>query len=103
MLLGVGLAGAFIGGSQLFHNSMLRFDLSSPVLGSGILSLIVLLIATVSTVIGTVAMVRSPSPRSGTTNINDAVFFLVGLAGSVTGIWLCTSITLELLVRKLSS
>jgi hypothetical protein len=100
LLLGVSLVGAFIAGSRLVFTSVFPYAALGPIFGSNLLSLLALLVATVAAVVGTVALVRVPPPEHRGSNINDVAFFAVGLVASSIGIWLCTSIGLELLLVR---
>ena len=98
MLVGVGLAGACITSSRLLFASVFPYGFLRPILDSILLSFLVLLVATVAAIVGTIALVRRPAPKSRGFILNDAAFFVVGLIASSAGIWLCATIGLELLL-----
>ncbi len=98
VLCGIGIAGAFMASSRLLFASVFPYGFLRPILDSMLVSFLVLLVATVAAVVGTIALVRRPAPKSGGINLNDAAFFVVGLITSSAGIWLCATIGLELLL-----
>ena len=98
VLLAAGLSGAFVAGSRLLFASVFPYAFLRPLFGSILVSFLVLLVATAAAVVGTIALVRGPAPKSRSVNFNDAAFFVVGLIASSMGIWLCTTIGLELLL-----
>jgi hypothetical protein len=98
VLCGIGIAGAFIASSRLLFASVFPYGFLRPILDSMLVSFLVLLMATVAAVVGTIALVRRPAPKSSAINFNDAAFFVVGLLASSAGIWLCATIGLELLL-----
>jgi hypothetical protein len=100
VLFGIGLAGALIAGSRLNFTSVFPYAFLWSILGSNLLSFLVLLVATLSAVLGTIALVRGPAPERRRFNVHDAAFFVAGLIASSMGICLSASIGLELLLLR---
>jgi hypothetical protein len=99
VLLGLGVVGTFVLLLRWLPSSGSAKGVVGQVLYSAVTAFLVLLLATVLTALGTVALLTRRPRLNGKVSSTDLAFITVGILGSGVGVWVCTGLGLELILQ----